>query len=135
MLVMACVDVGVGRLRLLLEQSRRRHDLAGLAVAALRHIERQPCLLHRVVTGGGEAFDGDDLVGRLHVLDEDGAGALDLAVDVYGAGAALGDAAAVFGAGEPHLLAQGPKQGRIAVDLHIDGFAIHIQFGHGRPPR
>src|SRR5262249_21012678 len=31
------VDVGVGRMRVLGEQRRRRHDLAGLAVAALRH--------------------------------------------------------------------------------------------------
>src|SRR4051812_22980858 len=32
------VDVLVGRVRLLLQQRRRRHDLAGLAVAALRHV-------------------------------------------------------------------------------------------------
>ena len=30
------------------EQRRRRHDLAGLAVAALRHVELLPRALHRV---------------------------------------------------------------------------------------
>src|SRR5438067_353630 len=41
------VDVLVGRPRLLLQERRRRHDLAGLAVAALRHVDRGPGLLHR----------------------------------------------------------------------------------------
>ena len=42
------VDVGVGGLRLRGEQRRGRHDLAGLAVAALRHVELDPGLLHRM---------------------------------------------------------------------------------------
>src|SRR5213075_1533087 len=36
------VDVGVARLRLGGEQRARRHDLTGLAVAALRHVQRKP---------------------------------------------------------------------------------------------
>src|SRR5215471_12897830 len=40
------VDVGVGRLRLLLEERRHRHDHAALAVAALRNIVVDPRLLH-----------------------------------------------------------------------------------------
>ena len=102
------VDVLVGRLRRLLEQRRRCHDLAGLAVAALRHVDREPSLLHRVRAVGREALDGDDRVGRLHVADADRARALHLAVDVHGAGAALRDAAAVFRAGETDLLADHP---------------------------
>src|SRR6476659_10123777 len=42
------VDVLVGRPRILLQQRRRRHDLTGLAVAALRHVDRGPGLLHRM---------------------------------------------------------------------------------------
>ncbi len=38
------VDVGVARLRMLLEERRRRHDLPGLAVAALRHVLGEPGL-------------------------------------------------------------------------------------------
>src|SRR5262245_44586657 len=36
------VDIGVARLRLCREQRARRHDLAGLAITALNHIEREP---------------------------------------------------------------------------------------------
>ena len=42
------VDVGVGRIGLLLEQRRHRHDHAGLAIAALRHVVLNPGLLHLV---------------------------------------------------------------------------------------
>src|SRR6516165_5500209 len=39
------VDVVIRRLRRVLQQRRRRHDLAGLAVAALHHLQLQPRLL------------------------------------------------------------------------------------------
>src|SRR4029453_8039408 len=42
------IDVLVGRLRGPLQECRRRHDLPGLAVAALRDVERAPCLLQRM---------------------------------------------------------------------------------------
>src|SRR2546423_4215113 len=83
-----------------------------------------------MVTVAREALDGDDLVARLHVLDQDGAGALHFPVDVNGTGPALGDAAPVLGAGEPGLLAQGPEERCIAVDLQIDGLAVHVELGH-----
>src|ERR1700691_5529467 len=40
------VDVGVGRLRLVLEEGCRRHHHAALAITALRHVEIEPGLLH-----------------------------------------------------------------------------------------
>ena len=103
------VDVRVGRLGIFFEQRRGRHDLARLAVAALRHVDRRPRLLHRMRAVGRQALDGDDLVGRLHVADTDRARALHLAVDVHRAGAALRDAAAVLGAGQADLLADDPQ--------------------------
>ena len=42
-------DLIVARVGGLVEQGRRRHDLPGLAVAALRHVVRAPCPLHGVV--------------------------------------------------------------------------------------
>src|SRR6185436_6173275 len=42
------VDVLVGRLGLALQQGRRRHDLSGLAIAALRNVERRPRFLDRM---------------------------------------------------------------------------------------
>src|SRR6266849_938489 len=41
------------------EEGGRLHDLGGLAVAALRHVERAPGLLHGVHAVRVEAFDGD----------------------------------------------------------------------------
>src|SRR5437588_11579199 len=42
------IDVGVGRLRHLIQQRCGRHDLPRLAITALRHIEAHPGLLDRV---------------------------------------------------------------------------------------
>src|SRR5688572_239038 len=57
------VDVCVGRLGLRREQRRGGHDHPGLAVAALRHLVRDPGLLHLVQRlAGGESFDGGDFL-------------------------------------------------------------------------
>src|SRR4029079_12083441 len=40
------INVAVGRPWIFLQERGRRHDLAGLTVAALRHIDRRPSLLH-----------------------------------------------------------------------------------------
>src|SRR6266478_6812777 len=60
------VDIAVGRVRLGGEQRRRGHDLAGLAIAALRHLEIEPRLLNLSARGGGaNRLDrGDALAGR-----------------------------------------------------------------------
>src|SRR5262245_47676586 len=112
------VDVGVGRLRLLLEERRDGHDHAALAVAALRNVVVDPGLLY-LVHGAGrrEAFDRGDLL-ALGSADRQRARAHRFAVDVHGAGAALRDAAAVLGAGETDLLADHPQQR--GVRFHVD---------------
>src|SRR4051812_20810807 len=57
------VDIGVGRLRLLLKQRRARHDHAALTIAALRDVLRDPGLLHLVQCAiGRQALDGGDLL-------------------------------------------------------------------------
>src|ERR1700757_1307504 len=89
------VDVLVGRLWLVLEQPRHRHDHPALAIAALRHVVLDPGLLHLVQgTIIGKALDGGDLLagGLAHA---DTAGARRDAIDVHGAGAALCNAAAI----------------------------------------
>src|SRR3989442_5203500 len=93
------VDVLVGRLRVLLQQRRGRHDLSRLAVAALRHVERRPRLLHGMRAGGRKPLDGYDLVAGLQRSDGKRAGAPHFAVDSRLAGAAPPDAPAVFSAG------------------------------------
>ena len=103
------VDVGVGRLRLLLEQRRDRHDHAALAVAALRNIVIDPGLLHLVQHAVlREPFDRGDLLAG-HRGERHRARAHGDAVDVHGAGAALRDAAAVFRAGQSDLFTQAPR--------------------------
>src|SRR5581483_10978974 len=90
------VDVGVGRLGLLLQQRRHRHDHSRLAVAALRHIVRDPGLLHLVQRVAlSQPLDGGDLLAR-GGAHRKGARAHRRAVDVNRAGAALRDAAAVL---------------------------------------
>src|SRR5262245_1091071 len=124
------VDVLVGRSRMLPEQRGGRHDLAGLAVTALGHVERRPGLLHRVGAGGRQALDGDDAVGGLHAGHRNDAGADDLSVEVHGAGAALGDAAAVLGAGQADPLADHPEERRVGLGLHVADLAVDVELGH-----
>ena len=51
------IDVGIGGVRLFRQQRRSRHDLPGLAVAALRNVDFDPRLLNRMTAVGGKAFD------------------------------------------------------------------------------
>src|SRR5713226_2896123 len=102
------VDIGVGRLRVVLEQGRDRHDHPALAIAALRDIVVDPGLLHLVQRAtGGEALDRRDLLGADRT-DRDRAGAHRDPVDVDRTGAALGDPAAVFRAGQADRVAHHP---------------------------
>ena len=107
------VDVLVGRLGIFLQERRGRHDLPGLAIAALRNVDRRPCLLHGVRCTGRQPLDGDDHIGGLDVAHGNRTGPLHLVVDVNRAGAALGDAAAVLGAGQADLLPNHPEQRRV----------------------
>src|SRR5262245_18070884 len=98
------VDVAVGRLGIALQQRGRRHDLTGLAIAALRNVEHGPRFLDGMRAVGRQGFDRDYLVGGLHVGHGNGSRADQAAVEVHGARAALRDAAAVLGARQADLL-------------------------------
>src|SRR5947209_6229026 len=89
------VDLGLGRVLPRRQQCRGLHDLAGLAVAALRHIQDAPGFLYRVIPIAIEALD------RRHraaggVADGCGAGAGGLAVDMDSSGYAQRHPAAIF---------------------------------------
>src|SRR3954451_14772566 len=76
-----------------------RHDLAGLAVAALRDVDLQPRLLHGVqllADGRPEPLDRGDAVRALDLRDRHRARVELLAVDVPRARLADADAAAVL---------------------------------------
>ena len=79
------------------------HDLARLAVAALRHLMIDPGLLNR-----GHRVRGANAFNRGHIAPDIGQGHLarthSLAVNVHGARPASGHAAAEFGASQTDLI-------------------------------
>ena len=93
------VDLRVGRLGFRLQQGGRLHDLARLAVAALRHVAGLPCPLQGMVAVRAQAFDGRDALprGAAHRRD---ATARRFAVNMDRASAAQSHAAAELRAGE-----------------------------------
>src|SRR5580704_2588874 len=94
---------------LLLEQVGRAHDLAGLAVAALRHALGKPGFLHGVARIWRQPFDrGYRLPGDLGHLGL--AGECALAINVHHAGAAQTSAATEFSARELEILSDHPQQ-------------------------
>ena len=63
----ASADVGHGRVNLIVrwiwslpKERYGRHDLSGLAVAALRNVELLPCKLDEMCPIGGQALDSRD---------------------------------------------------------------------------
>src|SRR3989441_3249913 len=117
------VDIGVRGMRILREQRRGSHDLPRLAVAALRHVFLDPRALHGVRAVLGQAFDRRDaLAGHGRHRQHTGAGSD--AVQVDGAGAALGDAAAELGTGETEGVTQHPEERRVGRD--VDRFAFTV---------
>ncbi|MNX70265.1 hypothetical protein D3C86_1015070 [compost metagenome] len=63
------------------------------------------------------------------------AGAQRCAIDVHGAGPALGDATAELGAGEVGNIAQDPEQRHVGGDIQLLILAIDVQGEHGAVPQ
>src|SRR5579863_760249 len=97
------IDLLVGRRRGLRQQSRRLHDLAGLAIAALRHTDIAPSYLNRMFAFGIETFDGDHRL-ACHFRHCYAAGPDRLTVHMDCAGAAERDATTEFGSGQAKLV-------------------------------
>src|SRR5215831_12727710 len=131
------VDIRIGRIGLARQQRRRRHELAGLTVSALRHVELLPRALQRMRPVGREAFDRRDL-GARHRRDAALARPDRRAVHLHRARAALGDTAAELRALEVEHVPKHPQQGhvvrdvdrgRLAVDLEGDGHGVRLLAG------
>src|SRR3954454_17663602 len=98
------LDLGLGRLLLLVEQRGGRHDPAVDAVAALRHLLFDVGGLDWMrLLGRAEAGEGDDLA-VADGGDRRDAGADGLSVEMHGAGAALRQAAAEMRVVEPEIV-------------------------------
>jgi hypothetical protein len=91
---------------------------------------RQPGLLygltHRLLA---DRFNGRDLAPG-HSADRQHARTHGLAIQVHGANAALGDAAAVLGARQAHHVAQDPQQWHVFGDIQVVLLAVNHQFLH-----
>ncbi len=124
----------------LVDERDRPHDLPGLAIAALRDVEVEPCLLHRVqfavllADGLGQALDRRDLVRRLDLGDRHGAGVERLAVDVAGARLADVDAAPVLGPGDAEHVAEDPQRPDVPGDVDFDLLAVEDEAALGHFP-
>src|SRR6516165_5220385 len=115
------------------EQCGGLHDLASLTIAALRHIERAPSLLHGMVPLRIEPLDRRHRPARDIVHGGD-AGASRRAVDMNGASAAQRHTAAKLCSGKSQFVPQIPEQRhrRIAVERLL--LAVDAQLDHGVPP-
>src|SRR3989449_11978 len=124
------VDVGVGGVRLARQQRGGRHDLAGLAVAALDHLQIEPGLLDLLAGGRvADRFNGCDVSAGDGGNRRD-AGAGGLAVEMDGAGAAQRHAAAELGAGQPDHVAQHPEQRHVRRHVDLMGLTVDFQRDH-----
>src|SRR4051812_45548353 len=112
------------------EELGRFHDLSRLAVAALRHLLRDPGLLQRMRRVGREALDRRHLRAARRA-ERRHAGAHRLAVEMHRARAALRDAAAVLRAGKLELVADYPEKRGAVLRLCGDRFAIESESDHG----
>ncbi|CAI8695958.1 hypothetical protein EMIT0111MI5_30370 [Burkholderia sp. IT-111MI5] len=114
------VDVRVGRFRVLFEQCGGRHDLAGLAIAALRNLLLDPRGLDGLRGLALQALDRRDVLagdtGERQHARADG-----LAFEMHRARAALRHAAAELRAGQSCVFANRPEDGhrRIGVERNV----------------
>ena len=127
------VNVFVGWFGFFRQQHRGAHDLSGLAVAALRHVQLNPRFLQRMREIRGQSFDGR------HVLAFDAryrrhAGANRLAVQVHGARSAQRHPATEFRPGHPQRLPQHPQQRSRGIHVHLDQLSIYEKTCHLRSP-
>ena len=125
------VDILVAGLRLVLEQRRRSHDEAGLAVAALGHLVLDPGALQGMQPPSttGQAFDGGHRLAG-DVGHGDRAGAHRLAIDMDRAGAADGNAAAELRPDDVQVLAQDPEQRLVRFGIDLTYLTVHGERDH-----
>src|SRR5262245_8060138 len=118
-------DLALGRLRVVLQQSDRRHDHPGRAETALQPVFFPEAFLQRVqLAVRGEPLDRRD--GRSVGLHrEERAGLRAAAVDENGAGAALCGVAADVRAGQAQLFAEEVDEQDARVDLPLADLAIN----------
>ncbi len=123
-------DLVLGRLRVLLQQPVRADDHPGRAEAALQAVHLAEAFLQgrcSVPSGVGHALDGGDRRRPSACTANTGAGLHRHAVDVDGAGAAMGGLAADMGAGEAADSRGGSGSAACAARPAPSTCAVHLQ--------
>src|SRR5215469_9546512 len=124
------VDLFLRRIPAGRKQRGGLHDLADLAISALRHIEGAPRFLHRVIALRIEPLDRGHRASR-DVADGGDAGTRRRAVDMDGAGAAQGYATPVFCSGQTQFVPQIPEQWHRWIAIIGLLLAVDAQLDHG----
>lgn len=119
------IDVGIAGVLIFGEERSGAHDLARLAIATLGHIVLAPGFLEGMLAIVGKAFDRRDGFSA-QARHGHRAGAYRLAIEVDGAGAALANSAAVFGANQFEIISENPENGSIRICLYIVGFTVNF---------
>src|ERR1700722_7593326 len=123
------IYIGIRGMRRLFQQRRGLHDLAGLTIAALRHIQRAPSLLERVIACSIEAFDRRDRL-AVGVADRRLTRSDGFAVEMDSAGAARGHPATKLRSREPEDVSEIPEDRHRRVAVECLGLAIDVQSEH-----
>lgn len=104
------VNFLIRRVGIILQKAHSLHDLAGLAVAALRNLNVLPCFLHGVFAIGVQPFNGG-YIGPFQRAERGDAGPGCPAANQNCAGTTLANTAAKLCARQVQIIAQCPQQG------------------------
>jgi hypothetical protein len=117
------IDVLVGRFAVVAQQTDRCHDLPGLAIAALWHIEFRPGRLDSLGNFSGNTFDGQD-VAAYDIRNAGLTGARRLPIDMDRACATQRLATSVLRADESQVVSKYPKQRLLGINVNISRLSI-----------
>src|SRR5580704_5966695 len=120
-------DFGIGRLLLVAQERRRGHDPAVDAIGALRHFFLDVSRLQRMrLVRRAEAGERDDLA-VADRRDRRDAGADRLAVEMHGAGAALGEPTTKMRIVQAEIVTQRVEQRHVVVRLYGAHLSIDVE--------
>jgi hypothetical protein len=120
-------DFLIGWIRIGIEQCRGTHNLAGLTVPALGCLRLNPGFLK-----GMKAILVSESLDSRHFLvandvNRDNTGSRRHAIQMDGAGTALGDSTSELGACEPDIVAKNPEKRSIPVNIDRLFFAVDLE--------
>ena len=123
------INIPVGRIRVILQQGRRLHDLSRLTVAALRNLQFEPGSLQWMSAVRVEPLDRCDF-GAHYGAHRCDARSRRASFYVHSASTAHTNATPEFGSRETKLVADHPKQRRVIGTVYGDRAAIEIECGN-----